>query len=69
MCSSRIRGEIVFQKLARENCFRALNPEQKKRPRPLNENKHKKTIDYRILAEKHPSIFLILFRQHKNNLF
>ena len=28
MCSSRIRGEIVFQKLARENGFRALNPEK-----------------------------------------
>ena len=35
VCSSRIRGEIVFQKKARENGFRAQNPE-KKRPSPLS---------------------------------
>ena len=36
MCSSRIRGEIVFQKLAREKRFRALNPE-KKRPKKISD--------------------------------
>ena len=45
MCSSRIRGEIVFQKKARENGFRAQNPEKTPQPfKKMSENDRKSVL-------------------------